>query len=56
MKKAFLAIVALYLVSSVFAGSEEKFDNGVLVLTDDTFNQVVAKFDNLLVYFYAEWW
>ena len=41
-------------MASVYA--EVEMDNGVLVWTDENFDEELAKYDNILVEFYAEFW
>jgi protein disulfide-isomerase A1 len=40
-------------ISAVFAA---ELDEGVIVLTDDNFDEELAKHPNMLVEFYAPWW
>jgi len=53
MKKICLVLLTLALVS--FANAEPEVDDGVLVLTDDSFDEELKKHDFLLVEFYAPW-
>ena len=49
------ALVALgFMTECVIA--EDEYDEGVLVLNDENFDEAVARFDYLLVEFYAPWW
>ena len=56
MKKIFqsLVLAALLSLSTVYADAE--VDEGVIVLTDANFDEELAKYDFLLVEFYAPWW
>lgn len=49
-----LATLAAVAVNTVLAEAEK--EEGVLVLTDANFDEELAKYDNLLVEFYAPWW
>lgn len=46
-------LAASYVVNTV---SAIETDEGVLVLTDENFDEELKKHDNLLVEFYAPWW
>ena len=41
---------------ATLTAAEVTYDNGVMVLTDDNFDEELAKHDMMLVEFYATWW
>jgi len=53
MKKICLVLLSLSLLG--FVSAEPEVDEGVLVLTDNNFDEELKKHDNLLVEFYAPW-
>jgi len=51
MQKICMMLLGLFCVAKAV-----EMEDGVMILTDDNFDQVVAKHDHLLVEFYAPWW
>ena len=51
MKKISFLICSI--IAPVFAGAE--VDEGVLILTDDNFDEVLATNPNMMIEFYAPW-
>ena len=57
MKKiSLLFLAAIAAVLGLIQATEPEIDEGVIVLNDSNFNEVLSKNDYLLVEFYAPWW
>jgi protein disulfide-isomerase A1 len=50
-----IALISLLLLSFTLCVDDFPVDNDVMVLTDDTFDDALKKYDNLMVLFYAPW-
>jgi len=51
----FIPIFILSLLSLTFCEDDFPIENDVIILTDSTFDKAIAKYDYLLVLFYAPW-
>jgi hypothetical protein len=57
MKKiSFIFLAATAAVLGLAQATEPEIEEGVMVLNDSNFNEVLSKNDYLLVEFYAPWW
>ena len=55
MRNTLLSLAFIGLTMTAVKAEAEK-DEGVLVLTDANFDEEIAKYEHLLVEFYAPWW
>ena len=50
-----ITLISLLLLTFTTCVDDFPIDNDVMVLTDDTFDEALKKYDNLMVLFYAPW-
>ena len=56
MRRTLFTIALLSLSYLGVKAFEPEFDEGVLVLGDETFDEAISTYPSLLVEFYAPWW
>ena len=56
MKATLLLILLAHLSSNSVIASNPKIQNGVMILTDDNFDEIVPKYEYIIVEFFAPWW
>ena len=53
--RSIYSLLFLSLLAFSLADDDFPYDEDVMVLTDETFDSAVKKYDNLMVLFYAPW-